>query len=150
MENNITNLFVYGSLRSGFCHPAYEYISKYFSLISAGRVKGLLYDLGDYPAAIVTSEEAFVTGELYKVKDDNEFQHAIELLDIYEETGKEEGDGELYKRKITEVIYNNTTASAWIYWYNKSIVGQPLIPSGDVMDAIEVKSKSSYNAGISR
>lgn len=142
MENNITNLFVYGSLRSGFCHPAYKYISKYFSFISAAKVKGLLYDLGDYPAAIATSEETFVTGELYKVKDDDKFHQAIELLDIYEEAGTEEGEGELYKREITEVMYNNTTARAWIYWYNKSIVGQPLIPSGDVMDVIEVKSKS--------
>lgn len=142
MEDNITNLFVYGSLRSGFCHSAYEHISKYFTLVSEARIKGFLYDLGDYPAAIATSEEAFVTGELYEVKDDNEFHQAIELLDIYEETGTEEGEGELYKREITEVIYNNMTDRAWIYWYNKSIVGQPLIPSGDVMDVIEVKSKS--------
>lgn len=141
MQNNITNLFVYGSLRSGFCHPAFEHIRKYFTLVSEARVKGFLYDLGDYPAAIATSEEAFVTGELYEVKEGHEFQQAIELLDIYEETGTEEGEGELYKREIAEVIYNNTTARAWIYWYNKSIVGQLLIPSGDVMDVIEVKSK---------
>ena len=44
-------LFVYGSLLSGFKSPAYDYISRYFDLVSDGKVKGLLFDMGEYPAA---------------------------------------------------------------------------------------------------
>ena len=44
-------LFVYGSLRSGFKSPAYDYISKYFSFVAEGKAKGLLYDMGKYPVA---------------------------------------------------------------------------------------------------
>ncbi len=142
MEINITFLFVYGSLRSGFSHPEHEYISKYFTFITKARVKGLLYDAGDYPAAVPNAEETFIIGELYKVKNDADFQWVIKELDTYEEADLEESIVPLYKRELTEVIYNDTTASAWIYWYNRTTEGKILIPSGDVRDVIEFKSKS--------
>ncbi len=63
MGNNINKLFVYGSLRKGFHHPAYEYISKHFTFIAVAKVKGKLYDLGEFPAAIATDEELFIKGE---------------------------------------------------------------------------------------
>ena len=52
MQTTVFSLFVYGSLRSGFHHPAYNYISKYFSLKGEGLVRGKLFDLGDYPVAV--------------------------------------------------------------------------------------------------
>ncbi|MEJ7681252.1 MAG: gamma-glutamylcyclotransferase family protein [Segetibacter sp.] len=142
MEINITHLFVYGSLRRRFCLPEHEYISRYFTFISEARAKGLLYDTGDYPAAVKNPKETFITGELYKAKNVGDFRLAIDQLDVYEEADTEEGIVPLYKRELTEVIYNNTIAIAWIYWYNRSIEGQTLIPSGDIMDVIEFKSKS--------
>ncbi len=39
-------VFVYGSLRSGFQSPAYEYISRYFNLFGEAKVKGKLFDPG--------------------------------------------------------------------------------------------------------
>ena len=51
MSNEIYKLFVYGSLRSGFRNPVYEYLTKYFHLMGEAVVKGKLYDLGEYPAA---------------------------------------------------------------------------------------------------
>lgn len=61
---NETNgqLFVYGTLRSGFQSPAYSYISRYFTLIGEAKVKGRLYDLGDYPAAVPVEEDYFIIG----------------------------------------------------------------------------------------
>ncbi|MBP7555451.1 MAG: gamma-glutamylcyclotransferase, partial [Chitinophagaceae bacterium] len=56
----IHSLFVYGSLRSGFQSQAYEYMSRYFNLVGNGRVKGRLYDLGDYPAALPTTGDQFI------------------------------------------------------------------------------------------
>jgi gamma-glutamylcyclotransferase (GGCT)/AIG2-like uncharacterized protein YtfP len=48
----MNQLFVYGSLRSGFRSPAYEYISRYFTFVANAKVRGELYDLGSYPAGI--------------------------------------------------------------------------------------------------
>ena len=45
------HIFVYGSLRSGFKSPAYNYISKYFSLVGDAKVQGKLYNMGNYPLA---------------------------------------------------------------------------------------------------
>jgi gamma-glutamylcyclotransferase (GGCT)/AIG2-like uncharacterized protein YtfP len=39
MKNDIYKLFVYGSLRSGFRSPAYEYITRFFHLIGEAVVK---------------------------------------------------------------------------------------------------------------
>lgn len=141
MENNIQKIFVYGSLRSGFKHPAYEYISKYFKLVGDAKVKGKLYDMGSYPAAIPTEEEAFIIGELYELKNENEFTWAIAQIDDYEGVNPDDGEQPLYVRKTTKVFYDDQTISAWIYWFNGSVEHQPLIASGDVLQFIQHKSK---------
>lgn len=141
MNNGITKLFVYGSLRSGFQHPAHEYISKHFMLVSEAKVKGRLYDLGDYPAAMPTSEDFFITGELYELKKAGEFEWAIAQLDDYEGLNPEEGEAPLFTRKLTEVFYDSQSTEAWMYWYNHDASGQPLIPSGDIFDYMTYKSK---------
>ena len=142
MENSVIHLFVYGSLRSGFHHPAYKYISKYFTFVTNAKVKGLLYDAGEYPAAISTTENFFITGELYKAKSPDDFKWAIEQLDAYEGVEPEEGEVPLFKRELTDVTYQNTTLQAWIYWYNKSLLDNALIPSGDFAHIMKLKSKS--------
>ena len=141
MENNIDKLFVYGSLRSGFHHPAYNYISKYFTFLSEAKVKGCMYDCGDYPAAIPTENDTFIIGELYELKNAEDFTWAIEQLDAYEGVNPEEGETPLYKRELADVFYDTGKTTAWIYWYSKAIENRPLIPSGDVLDYISVKSK---------
>lgn len=141
MENTTLQLFVYGSLRSGFHHPAYDYISKYFNLISEGKVKGRLYDFGNFPAAIPTNEEQYIIGELYELKRAEDFNWAIEQLDAYEGVNPEEGETPLYTRQLTSVYFNQQVVTAWIYWYAQIIEDQPLIPSGDIIDFIQKKSK---------
>ena len=59
------HLFVYGSLLSGFKSPAYDYISRYFTLISPAKIKGRLYDMGeldDYEGVTIEPGET----QLYK------------------------------------------------------------------------------------
>ena len=141
MKTNVTKLFVYGSLRSGFHNPAYDYISKYFTLICEAKVKGRLHDMGGYPAAVNTSDDSFIVGELYDLKDPQDFSWAIEQLDDYEGVNPEEGEPALYKRDLTDVLYNSDTTKAWIYWFAGDVQGQPMIPSGDVKEFILHKSK---------
>ena len=141
MNNDELKLFVYGSLRSGFKHPAYEYVSRYFTLIGDAKVKGKLYDMGSYPAAIPTEENNFIIGELYQLKNEKEFNWAFEQLDDYEGVHPENNEQSLYIRQKVTVYINSVTASAWMYWYNATIDDQPLIASGDVIDFLQHKSK---------
>ena len=142
MKNNVTTLFVYGSLRSEFEHPAHEHIRKHFTLISKAKVKGLLYDTGEYPAAIpTTTEQGFITGELSEAKTPADFLLAIKELDAYEGVEPEDGEEPLFTRELTEVTYNTTVEEAWIYWYNGTVLDENRVASGDIMDLIESKSK---------
>src|SRR4051812_24409868 len=106
MEQKHQQLFVYGSLRKGFHHPAYDYISRYFSFVSSGRIKGVLHDMGNFPAATPAIVESFIIGELYSIKNEEEFSWAIEQLDDYEGLHVEAGEIPLFRREITDVFIN--------------------------------------------
>ncbi len=132
-------LFVYGTLRSGFHNPAYEYISRYFNFFGNAKVKGRLYDLGEYPAATPTHDDAFISGELYIIKNEREFSWAIGQLDDYEGVVVESGEQRLYRREIADVYINDAIVPAWVYWYNGDLSGKPFISSGDIMDYLKKK-----------
>ena len=140
MKNpDVYQLFVYGSLRSGFRSPAYEYISRYFDLAGDAKVKGQLFDLGEYPAAQPTIEEKFIIGELYRIRNENEFGWAIGQLDDYEGVHVGFDETQLYRRDITEVFIDDKTIPAWIYWYYGDVENRPVIESGDVLQYMEQK-----------
>ena len=138
-RSGICQLFVYGSLRSGFRSPAYEYISRYFDLVGEAKVKGKLFDLGEYPAAKPTDENKFIIGELYKIRNENEFGWAIGQLDDYEGVHVDADETQLYMRDITEVHIDNKITNAWIYWYQGDVNDKPVIESGDVLQYMEQK-----------
>lgn len=127
-------LFVYGSLRRGFLSPAYEYISRYFDFVSDARVKGLIYDMGEYPAAIPADTNATIVGELYRIKEVDEFDWAMGQLDDYEGIHPELGEEQLYRRERAEILLSDgQKTEAWIYWYNGDTSGKPLVASGDIL-----------------
>ena len=138
-QSDIFHVFVYGSLRKGFRSPAYEYISRFFNFVGEAKVKGKLYDLGEYPAATPTADETFIEGELYVIKDPSEFPWAIGQLDDYEGVNVEKGELQLYRREWTNISVNNEVIPAWIYWYNGDVTGKPVVASGDIMEYMKAK-----------
>lgn len=141
MEPPVFQIFVYGSLRSGFHHPAYAYISRYFTLHASAKVKGRLYDMGEYPAAVPTNDDCYILGELYQINQPEEFSWAIAQLDDYEGINTEEGESPLYRREIASIQVNNQNIEAWMYWFNGDITGKPHIESGDVLEYMHQKNK---------
>lgn len=133
MASEIYQLFVYGSLLSGFHHPAYEYISGYFTLIGPARVQGKLYDMGEYPAAIPVNDDAWIVGELYQLNSKDEFDWAFSQLDDYEGVVPDPGETPLYRREPVNVVIDDRDMLAWIYWYNRDINDKPAIVSGSVL-----------------
>ena len=141
MSTTSYKIFVYGSLRSGFRNPAYEYLTRYFKYSGEGMVKGKFFDAGSHPVALPTEEEHFILGELYTLNSTDEFSWAFEQLDDYEGLHVEVGETPLYTRKLVEVFQNGETQIAWIYWYNKSTQGMPEIETGDVMRYLQQKNQ---------
>lgn len=135
------HLFVYGSLRSGFRNPAYQYIADYFSLVGEAVVQGKFYDKGEYPVAISTNEDSFITGELYLAKNKEAFEWAIAQLDDYEGLNVEPGETPWYKREQVKVYIDKQPFHSWIYWYNGDVTGMEEIITGDIMKYLQEKNK---------
>ena len=131
---SVYKIFVYGSLRSGFKSAAYDYISRYFSLIGNAKVKGKLYDMGEYPAAIATDENSFIVGELYEINDEEEFDWALAQLDDYEGLNVEIDEEALYKRELATVFIADKKEQAWIYWFAGSVEVKPNIENGYMLE----------------
>lgn len=141
MQTSTYQLFVYGSLRSGFGNPAYQYLTQYFHLLGEAVVKGKFYDKGPYPVAKPTAGESFINGELYVLNNPDEFNWAIEQLDDYEGLNVEEGEKPLYTREMVTVFQQAVPSQAWIYWYNDSVEGMEEIATGDVLKYLQEKNK---------
>lgn len=141
MNDALHLLFVYGSLRRGFPGPAFQYIAPYFTKVADGKVKGKLYDLGEYPAALPTTDEAYIVGELYQANSAEEFGWAMAQLDDYEGVHPEEGEEQLYERTATTVYTDKGEFTAWIYWYKCDVTDKPVIESGDVLEYQRSKAK---------
>lgn len=138
-------LFVYGSLRKGFPGRAHHYISNYFNFVCAAKIKGILSDMGDYPAATPANEATYIYGELYHIKNEHEFSWAIGQLDDYEGLQPEEGENALFKRELTETITEDgSMINAWAYWYNGDVSDKPIIESGDVLEYFRKKNEGNY------
>ncbi len=135
----VYHLFVYGSLRSGFRSPVYEYISRFFSFVGEAKAKGKLVDMGSYPAGIPDTDDRYIIGELYQVKNPNEFSWAIGQLDDYEGVNVEADEAQLFRRELTDAFCNGAIIPAWIYWYNGKTDGRPVIESGDMMEYLNKK-----------
>jgi gamma-glutamylcyclotransferase (GGCT)/AIG2-like uncharacterized protein YtfP len=134
---DVFHLFVYGSLRSGFQSPAYDYIKQYFDLVAPAKVKGKLYDMGEYPAAVPGIEDAWIKGELYVARSADEFSFALAQLDDYEGVTVEKHEVQLYRRELIKVEVEGTLIPAWIYWYNGDVAGRPEVKSGDILQYLK-------------
>lgn len=141
MNNTTFQLFVYGSLRSGFRNPVYNYLTQYFTLMGEAVVKGQFFDNGHYPVAMPTTEDHFLTGELYVINNPEEFAWAIAQLDDYEGMNGEADEPILYRRELVDVFQNGKPTKAWIYWYNGSVDNMPRIETGDVLKYLQDKNK---------
>lgn len=135
MKHDHHQLFVYGSLRSGFQHPAYTYISRYFSFVGYAKLQGILFDMGSFPAAKAATDGHFITGELYTINNEDEFSWAIGQLDDYEGLNAEDEETAQYIRTLSPVYtLENNVVLAWVYWFNGDTTGKTVIESGDVLE----------------
>jgi gamma-glutamylcyclotransferase (GGCT)/AIG2-like uncharacterized protein YtfP len=141
MKEITRQLFVYGSLRSGFHNPAYFYITKHFRLLGEAVVQGKLFDNGEYPVAVPDTGDSFINGELYELNNPAEFTWVIGQLDDYEGVNAEDGESPGYKREPATVYQEGKPTIAWIYWYNKSVKNMPPIETGDVLKYMQQKNK---------
>ncbi len=121
-------LFVYGTLRrgAGAAHQRFLSSARYLCM---GKVRGRLYDLGDYPAFVESAADEFVIGEVYALP-----EAELPALDRYEGCGPEDKAPTEYSREIVQVRTEpDGSMSAWTYVYRWPTDQATLIVSGDYL-----------------
>ena len=112
---------------SGFDLRKHSEIDRYINFEGYGFIKGLLFDLGAYPAAIASSGKIF--GELYQVSDPLKL---LSRTDAVEQYFPQAEQSSMYLRRQVQVpVKNGESKKAWCYYYSKSLSDAVLIADGD-------------------
>ncbi len=140
MNGNCDHLFVYGTLRQVSQAPMSRVLASHSEYLDEGFIQGKLYDVGEYPAAILsTNKEHRVLGEIYKINNNG----LLKELDDYEGCSEAESAPHEYKRVKVEVkMSNKLRINAWMYAFNKPVKDLYLIESGDYMSYLGISLPS--------
>jgi len=122
-------LFTYGTLHPGRAPAEIAPAVAKLQPVAEGFVRGLLYDLGDYPGAILDpSSPQQISGTVFQLPDAPDI---LRQLDEYEGFIPDAPDQSLFLRVQCSVsLATGGALPCWIYVYN----GQPeiarILPSG--------------------
>jgi gamma-glutamylcyclotransferase (GGCT)/AIG2-like uncharacterized protein YtfP len=124
MNDDLAQLFVYGTLMRGESRSAALNDHPHQMLGSARAVGGLL-DLGDFPG-LIHKDSSIAHGEYYSVEDIARLTEYLDRIEGFYGYGREES---LFIRTIIEVEIGSSRQWAWAYIYNGEDGVE--IPSGD-------------------
>ena len=125
-------LFVYGTLRRDPTHELYHLLARHARFLGDARVRGRLFDLGEYPGMTVEESNGYVSGELYEVTSD--WPYVIARLDEYEGCTADDVQPHEYRRELVEALRPvGEPITAWAYVLNRDPRGLPVIESGDYL-----------------
>jgi len=117
-------LFVYGILMQNIDSQIAHFLRVNSLFIGEGKMKGYLYDLGAYPAAVYQRDaEQVVFGHIFELYD---IDKTLTVLDEYE--------GTEYNRAKVDIESNGAVYSCWVYLYQRTVAGLSLIESGSYLD----------------
>jgi gamma-glutamylcyclotransferase (GGCT)/AIG2-like uncharacterized protein YtfP len=138
----IRHLFVYGTLRKEARNSMFHLMTSQALLIGPARVRGNLYDLGEYPGLVLVSDRtrtSWVYGDLYELKD---VARMLAVLDDYEGWGPDHPcPGEFERILCTVLTEAGRQSKAWAYAYRGSTSDKRLIVSGDYLGISTSRSK---------
>ncbi|MCI0487721.1 MAG: gamma-glutamylcyclotransferase [Blastocatellia bacterium] len=123
-------LFLYGTLLPGNAPDEIADTVRRLSPITQAFVRGRLYDLGEYPGAILDpSADTSIAGEVFELPDD---QETLASLDSYEGFDPDEPRGSLFARvKSPVTLYGGGELQCWIYVYNRDPEDASLVADGN-------------------
>ena len=110
-------LFIYGTLHPNRAPAEIAAAARRLTSIGSATIRGHLYDLGEYPGVVLDANGPLITGELFRVPDDE----TLAALDAYEDFRPADPVGSLFLRRMASVVMQDSGAatSCWVYVYNR-------------------------------
>ena len=123
--NNL--LFVYGTLLNENNEYA-VYLKNHSRFYSNGKIKGKLYDIGEYPGAILLPKgEDYIYGSILEL---DQPENVFPVVDDYEGYGNDQPGPNEFIRLLAQVETSSALLNCWVYVYNLPIAGLKLIKNG--------------------
>jgi gamma-glutamylcyclotransferase (GGCT)/AIG2-like uncharacterized protein YtfP len=120
-------LFVYGTLLDED-NKYGIYLRDNSTFFSSGKLRGILYDIGEYPGAVLSAGgNDFIYGIILEIDDPSA---VLALIDMYEGFGEDQPQPNEFIRVLTEAETDRGPVDCWIYLYNLSIYGLTPIENG--------------------
>jgi gamma-glutamylcyclotransferase (GGCT)/AIG2-like uncharacterized protein YtfP len=124
-----TYLFAYGTLLPHHAPPEIAPVIRRLKRMGRGSVWGRLYDLGEYPGAVLSKTGAAISGHIFELPEDPEF---LKRLDDYEGFDPTHPDGSIFvRRKWPVTVKSGKRLLCWVYVYNRRAGSAPAIVGGD-------------------
>lgn len=126
---NTEYLFLYGTLLTG--RPPDEVVGALKSLRRVGpaHVRGRLYDLGEYPGAILTPPtKKRIRGEIFEVPAQRAILNALDNYEEFDPTNLK--DSLFVRTRASATLQNGSKVECWIYVYNDDPGTAPLLTGG--------------------
>lgn len=122
-------LFAYGTLQPGHAPSEIAPAVDKLEAIGKGSVRGVLYDLGDYPGAVLdSSTPRTIFGTVFKLTKD---ASTLRQLDEYEGFDPKAPEESLFIRRIHPVeLATGRVVKCWIYVYNRRPESEPILETG--------------------
>jgi gamma-glutamylcyclotransferase (GGCT)/AIG2-like uncharacterized protein YtfP len=123
-------LFLYGTLLPDQAPAEIATTLKSLRRIGPARVRGKLYDFGEYPGALlVPSSKTTIKGEVFELPSR---QAPLKALDQYEEFDPANKETSLFIRtKVRARLTNGNHVTCWMYIYNDDPGTAPLLADGN-------------------
>ena len=122
-------LFSYGTLQPDLAPAGVESLVRQFRHIGGGFIRGILYDLGDYPGAVICETALKVWGQAFELPENPD---VLSRLDEYE--GFNPADlqhSEFVRTGCVATLETGMEIKLWVYVYNRDPGPAPRILDGD-------------------
>jgi gamma-glutamylcyclotransferase (GGCT)/AIG2-like uncharacterized protein YtfP len=121
-------LFAYGTLLSRHIPTEIAPLMRHLRRVAQGWVRGRLFDLGEYPGAILEKTGNPIYGEVFELPP---VQRFLSQLDAYEGFLPRQRKASLFVRERWPVMLNGgERRDCWVYVYKGPLQNARLIPSG--------------------
>ena len=123
-------LFVYGTLMRRLKLDVHLVLARQAVYVHEATMQGVLFSAGKFPAAVLSDRpDHTVVGEVYRMHDPI---HLFAMLDSYEDFKPNDEASSLFVRRHVNVrLHSAVESQAWVYLYNRSLVGLQVIAGGD-------------------